>query len=283
MSLTTDHNGAGEVFRVVLNTPDTQAEIPAVEIERNIVRNQKRDLPRLHLLPEWGKFKPGPVALVAGGPSLNKTLDELRQIPVIVACGSSHDHLVDLGIYPAWCVICDPNEITAKFLTKPVLGCKYLIATGCPQSVFDALEGYEVILWNNSGTDQALFNGEPMIQGGCTVTLRAWSIFIALGWQDIHFFGLDSSFPTFEENHAYEYGPYEVSPRSKARVAPAGAPPGSMEGREFETTDGWMCQALHFREQVANFANLCRVTVHGDGLIAEIMHQAEILAKQKEN
>lgn len=253
----------GVVFHPILNIPDTQCAEPDEVLARNVAKRLDSDLPRLHHLPGYGKFKPGPLAIVAGGPSLNKTLDDLCEIGPKMVCGSAHDHLVSLGIVPDYAVICEPDAIAVNYLKNPVPSCKYLIASSCHDNLFERLEGFDVTIWNSAGIDPSNFRGEPMIQGGCTVTLRALNIAIVLGHLNLHFFGLDSSFE--DAGHAYEANWEDQTP---IEVQVGGK-------RVFKTTKAWLAQALHFQEQLKQTGWMFEPTIHGDGLIAEIVKQTK--------
>ncbi len=259
------------VFFPIENQIDTY--LPCVNTaERNIRANIGRALPKLHERPDFGKWKGGPMAIVAGGPSLRRTCWELPQFENIMVCGTPHDFLLSLGIVPTHAVFCESietlNEGTLDYLRRPQPACEYFVASSCHPRVFEALKDYRVCMWNNyGGVDDAAFNGEPAITGGCTVTLRAINIAIALGFYDLHFFGLDSSYEDEKHNHAYAVGPATMAEKTiPVRV-------GSADGREFKTNPTFLAQAHHFQEMVS--IGLFRPFVHGDGLIAEIMRQRE--------
>lgn len=257
----------GGAFHPILNIPDTRTTVSDEVYARQVTKWLRSSLPRLHQMPGYGKYKgPDPIAIVAGGPSLNKTLDELSCMQTIMVCGTAHDHLVSLGFMPDYAVIADPHPVVGGFIKAPIDGCNYLVSSACDDSVFKSLEGYQVTLWNSAGIDFKYFQGEPVVQGGCTVTLRALNIAIVLGYLNQHFFGFDSSFEDGAETHSYECPEYEEV--RKVRV-------GGEDGRVFLTNTTWLCQALHFQEQLRKTAHLFKPTVHGDGLIAEIMKQAE--------
>ena len=98
---------------------NTEAATPATDAVENIRINGRRGLPRVEDIPGWREPKDWPVALAGGGPSIKHHLDTLRQFPTIVACGSSHDYLMEQGIIPTFAVMCDPDTITAAYVTKP--------------------------------------------------------------------------------------------------------------------------------------------------------------------
>lgn len=267
--------GNPPVFHVIEKSLDTVAEARSEDIVENIRHNMERDIPRLHHRIDFGKTKgKTPLAIVAGGPSLRTTMHELCGFDDIMVVGSTHDFLVS-DFAPKYAVVCDPSPVAGDYIQRPVHGCCYMLSSSADPALFDRLlsKGHDVCMWNcSSGLSDPLFKGEPAIQGGCTVTLRAINMAIVLGYYDIHLFGFDSSFPDDENHHAYSHA-HETSERILVRV-------GGDNGRVFLTTPGWLAQATHFQEQLKGTGMMFHPTVHGDGLIAEIMRCAEEMAKQ---
>jgi hypothetical protein len=257
----------GTVFRPILNIPDTRCGFSEDELGANVAKRFEAGYPRLHSMEGYGKYKgTNPLAIVTGGPSLNKTHWRLNEYKTIMVCGSAHDHLVNMGYKPDYAVICDADPSVPENYRRPVKTCKYLLASSCHDSIFEALAGHDVTIFHNAGIDPKHYRGEPYIQGGCTVTLRALNVAIVLGYLDHHYFGFDSSFEDFEHHHAYSYGSDEDVIRVRV---------GGEGGRVFLTTPTWLCQALHFQEQLRKTGHLFSPTVHGDGMIAEIMRCAK--------
>jgi hypothetical protein len=237
-------------------------------IETNVRSSMARGLPMLHDLSGYGKWKGRPIALAAGGPSLNRTLDDLRAFDVVMACGSAHDHLVKSGVRLAYAVHCDPDPVGVEFFKSPQSGCRYLVASMCDPALFDRLQGFDVTVWHNrGGVPDQFYHPHPIIEGGCSVTLRALNIAIMLGYHDIHFFGFDSSFD--DDHHAYDFtvdgADLETSDVTLVKVN---------NNRVFKTNLGLLAQATHFQECAKNYGHLFNPTVHGDGLIAEMMKPA---------
>lgn len=254
--------GADSLEFAPVGVLDTKCSTSDGKVRSNVEINIRRDLPRLHQLPDYGKWKKPPLAIVAGGPSLNSSHDELEQFEHVMVCGSAHDPLIDLGFVPEFAVLCDAHPSEADCVKLADNRCTYFIASMCDPLVFDALEEQHVVMWHNFQGDLSIFGDETpyAIMGGCTVTLRALNIALMLGWNDLHFFGFDSSFPSEGPEYAYEGNP----PSGKRILARAG-------GRVFETTTAWLAQATHFREMCLNMGFMFRPTIHGDGLIAEMM------------
>lgn len=268
MELTSQALGedAGEpVFSPILGL-NTKCNTSASIVRANIATNRQRDVPRLHELPMYGKYRHGEtIAIVGGGPSLNDTLDELTKIETVMVCGSAHDYVVAQGLSPRYAVMCDADKSEADFITRPLHSCTYLVASCCDPSVFDALAGYDVVMWDNDQGDHEIFGADARhaIQGGCTVTLKAINIAIMLGYIGRHhFFGFDSSFTDAE----YAYGGNPTNGRPLLV---------KVSGRIFSSTTGWLAQAANFRDMVLAMPHFFTPTVHGDGLIAAMIQNGD--------
>ena len=113
-----------------LTKVNTVAATPSTVAFENILKNLDKTSARLDKLPEFKVLKgKSPIALVGGGPSLKTTLDELREFKVTIACGSSYDYLIDQGIIPTYCTVCDPDPITANYITKAHPNTCFLVAS----------------------------------------------------------------------------------------------------------------------------------------------------------
>jgi hypothetical protein len=255
-------------FRRIRATSSMAME--ASTVEDNIKAAMTRNLPPFWGLPQVFKFKgQTPIAIVGGGPTLAQTIDELRSFRHVMVCGSAHDHVVAQGIEPEYCVLLDPDPITCNYIRTPVPTCTYLVASMCDASVFEQLKHYPVAVWHCAGgVDPSIYNSEPAIGGGCTVTLRALSIAIILGYRHQHYFGFDSCFQG-GEHHAY--AAEDVAKPVDVRV--------SETGRTFLASGYMLAQATQFQDALRTQGHLFEPTIHGDGLIAEIMRQGRIKAE----
>lgn len=232
-------------------------------VRRNIDKSFKRGLKKFHEHPALWQPKDGPLAIVAGGPSLNSTF-KLAHGMTVMASGSAHDHAVRLGLKLDYCVIVDPDPVAANYVRQPQSGCQYLITSQCDDAVFEALKDHDVWVWHSGGfgkdEDDRVFRKEPRFGGGCTVTLRALVLGIALGYWDQHFFGFDSCV-TPDEHHAYQSeaidGIHDVRVVGSNRV--------------FYAAPYMRAQASQFQDALRYHGKLFRPTVYGDGLIAEIL------------
>lgn len=198
---------------------------------------------------------------MAGGPSLNDTIGELRQFRNIMVCGSAHDHIVSLGIKPTYSVFCDAGS-AIPFFKRKQKDCTYLLATQCDPALFDHLSDCQITMWDLNGfVDASEFNGRGRINGGTTAALRAPSLALVLGFSDFHLFGVDSSFDNDVGRHAYDYeDETEGAPFVYAKV----------NERVFLTTKQFIAQAQDFQQICTNYGTMFSVKVYGDSLMAEV-------------
>jgi hypothetical protein len=239
-------------------------------LKHNIETNLKRPLPRFTDRPGFMMCKGEPLAIVAGGPSVKKLIPRIAEFKNILVCGSAHDFLISQGIVPTYAVASDADP--SGYLNNPHKKTTYLLASQCKPEVFDALEGYKVEMWNLRGQiapeyeeDLAFFQGEGTISWGCTVTLNAIQISMMLGFQDLHFFGLDSCYANDGSSHAYA-GPGEDN-KIWVEIGE--------ERQCFLTSLAWMAQAEQFFRLVEVDGRYFHSTIHGGGLIAEMVRQGE--------
>lgn len=235
-------------------------------------RNLMQGLPTLEDSGELGLERVHPIAVVGGGPSLADTLDELKDFPgPVMACGSAHDYLVEQGVRIDYTVVMDPDPIMASYLKQPS-DCRYLVASHVAPHVLFALEGRAVYLFGAGGTFELKdFGPIPIVNvGGRTVGTRGMGVALGLGFKNLHLFGFDSCLRG-EAVHAYENpddAEFDVLIRGSARTV-------YCNGRKFKCASYMLGQATDFQKFLGNWGDLLNVTVHGDGLLAEIMKAAE--------
>jgi hypothetical protein len=220
--------------------------------------SKKLGLPRITEIPLPMKEH---LAIVAGGPSLNDTYKDVAKFDDVMTCGSVHDYAITLGIKAKWHLECDPYLPQIKCY-KTHSDANYLIASRCSPNLFHKLRDRKVYLWHmwEQELGKKPYKGEMAFVCGATVTLAAIPIGMSLGYKHLHFFGFDSSFETFDKNHAYEM--VEFCEPIQVRV---GDP---ITGKTFNTTATWAGQAQQF-EQMRNHWPF-KATIYGNGLIAEM-------------
>lgn len=248
----------------------------------NVKRNVQKSFKKVSDLKDFGVVKPNyqPIALVGGGPSIKSELDNLRKFQAsgfpVLACGSSHDYLVSQGIVPDYCVLCDPDPITAAYTKRHNEDTKYLVALSCDELVFEVLKDRQVYVWNCKSDDAAeqvnpYIGGHIDIIGGCTVGLRSIPIAMSLGYTNVHFWGFDSCMGSGDAHHAYEF---ETDKEEVGVVYPVRF--GDVkdnkpeEGGKYYMCSGYqLAQAVHFQAFLQQFGMAFTPTFHGEGMLGD--------------
>jgi Protein of unknown function DUF115 len=225
-------------------------------------------LPRVEHMEEMREGIP--IAIVGGGPSLNETFRGIEPFRKVMVCGSAHDHAIRLGIKPTWVVVCDPDPIMALYLKEPSPGTKYLVASACAQEVFDVLSGRDIAIWNCSDEliDSAKWEDQGLLfGGGCTVLSRAIWIAGVFGYWNMHFFGCDNSIRA-DAHHAYDF---KTPGEETGEIVPIQI---TLDGPEYLVPNYLVGQIFDLRTIIFSNQHRIQVTVHGDGLFAAMMAEA---------
>jgi hypothetical protein len=213
------------------------------------------------------------VAIAGGGPSLDDTFDELKQlyddgVPV-VSLNGSHDYLIERGIKPRLHMQLDARQFNKRFVENWQEGIKYFIASQSHPDVFDTLDGADVTVFHCVSSDKELEHLESLgrsvgfVGGGSTIMLRALILMRTLGFHKMEIFGFDSCCMN-DEHHAYAQ---DENHNGSVTVVKVG-------GRDFFCY-GWMHeQAKGFVKTVKTYGNMFDLNIHGDGLIAHIIKTA---------
>lgn len=239
------------------------------ELIRNIKKNIQRDTIRFMSLPGLLMARNQPLAIVAGGPSLDNHLDKIREFDQVMVCGSAHDHLVDAGIIPSFAIAVDANRDAVDYFSKPQQKTSYLLSSQCNPNMFDHLESYKVAMWHFKGqvTDDSVYNGEPQINWGCMIGVMSLQLALYLGFQHLHFFGFDCSYAG-DEHHAYDVGKYAAETDEKKQIY-------KVKGREFTSTMALIAQMEHLFDVFASSdGSYLKGTVYGDGMWANVIKES---------
>lgn len=232
-------------------------------------QNIQRDLPWF----DGVRHQEGPAILVGGGPSLADTWGQIKyqqfRKGTVFALNGAHDWLIEHDIIPDYHILLDSRPGNSGFVSKPHRRVRYLVSAFCHPSVFEALEGYRVMLWMND-----MEGVRPMVEritdrpvclvgGGATVGMKAMFMVYLMGFKKLHFHGFDSSYRD-DANHAYQQ-PMNAA-ESRVRILAA--------GREFVCAPWMAKQAKEFQGQARKLMDLgCEISVFGDGLIPWIVQQ----------
>ena len=252
---------------------ETKTLIEPEHLAKNITANLGRNLPRFVNRLGFGQIRNEPLAIVCAGPTLVDTVDRVRDFEHVLVCGSAHDFLVRQGIIPNYAVVCDGGKEDKGNLSLPQKETAYLIASQCDPSLFDHLSDFHVELWHYRGQatktpeeEAVLLNGEPSISWGSSVGIVAISLARMLGFQHLHFFGLDSSYG----DHGLSHHCCKIAGSMEYQKTPV-----KIGGRTFITDLALIEQASQFCRYVETEYQFLHSTIHGDGLLAAMIRHGE--------
>jgi len=145
-------------------------------------------------------FKGKKAVLVSSGPSLDKTVDalkELRKKYFILAVGSAYKVLKTKGIEPHAVVISDPqNEVYRQLegldLSKPLI----YLSTACYQAVRHH-KGLKIAAFQKGYPKAEMYakqNGCQLVDTGGSVATTAFDILIKMGFSEIVLLGQDLAY-----------------------------------------------------------------------------------------
>ena len=218
------------------------------------------------------------IVLVGGGPSLEDTFDELRDLyfqgAKVVTVNGSYAWCLERNIRPSAHVLLDARPENARFVQPNVPQCKYLLASQCAPETWAAVEGRpEVWIWHAVAPDNtvlkptldAYYAGQWMpTPGGTTVIMRALLLLRAMGFLRFDLFGVDSCY-MHGKGHAYEQPENATDKAYAFNVHPTGHPELS---RTFMCAP-WMAKQLEcFLQSIRLHGHQFLLNVHGDGLLA---------------
>lgn len=236
---------------------------PAEVVRSQFIQNVERDLPWLE---QAQTLKDGPLAIVAGGPSLAHRWPEIHSLNAdVMALNNAYSFLLDRHITPDYFMLLDARQDNVEFLRK-TSDTHHFIAAQCHPDVFDALLGEKVTLYLTTlpyARELTAHIAKPkaLVAGTVgTVGMKALCLAYALGYRELHLFGYDSSYAD-GAHHAFEQTLNDESKTIDAWV----------DGQRFVTTPTLAHQVDEFCGFVGGMVKHYGMTVelHCDGLLAK--------------
>ena len=254
---------------VINNTPD---EI----IERNIRINSAKPL-------EWLKAHDphdGVAVIVGGGPSINEELDNIRKLvesgATVFAMNAASQWLRERGIAVDYQCIIDAKEETAMLVDPDAMN--HLIGSQVDPKTMDAINS--PIVWHlEIGEVEKFFpedrrkkGGYVLLGGGAAVGNSSMCAAYALGFRELHIFGMDSCHKE-GESHAYPQDINRFIPTTEV----------SWGGRKFTASVAMKSQAERFQITARGLKDMgCQLHVYGDGLLQTMYHTDASLLTEEE-
>jgi SAM-dependent methyltransferase len=274
---------ACRIYCTAWRTTEDIVKIGSVNVEEAILNEQVRT----NIEGGWQQMMPfdkqqRELVLLAGGPSLNDSVDEIKALradgAAIVTVNGTYNWALEHGMEPSLQIVMDARQFNSRF-TKPVTPyTKYLIASQAHPDALAGLPKDRTWLWH-SGISQE--NADLVIErtgtffpipGGSTVVMRAIPLLVIMGFSQIHLFGFDScvkpmdakvsGWPAPFTHHAYEQSENDGDP-----TMPVTTP----DGKVFQCLPWMVAQATEFIGLIKFLGDQVELSVHGDGLIAHIV------------
>jgi hypothetical protein len=224
--------------------------------------------------------QPARVCLVGGGPSLEHTVDELRQLyfegAKIVTVNGSYQWCIERNFFPSAQIVLDARASNARFVDPAVPRCQYIIASQCHPDTWATVQGRDnVWIWHAAGPDSvhkplldAYYLGNwTQSPGGTTVIMRALTLLRVLGYVRMDLFGVDSCVMG-GKHHAYAQPENDGDAIHPFTLAPPDRP---------ELARTFLCTAWHakqlecFLQTIRLYGDSLLLNVNGDGLLAHAL------------
>jgi len=213
------------------------------------------------------------VMIVGGGPSLSGQLNVIRARresgQKLITLNGAYNWATANGLSVSAQIMCDAREFNRRFLEPVQPQTKYLLASQCHPSAYDAVPAERTWQWHTTAENIVDILNEEVdewfaVPGGCTVLLRAIPLMRMLGYRSFHLFGCDSCLGEDDSHHAYS------QPENDGQLVI----PATIGGRVFRCHPWQIAQAWEFIELIRHMGNLFEIEVHGGGLLAHILEHA---------
>ena len=199
--------------------------VPPEQIERNQAFWRGLGLKRVY----FGYPHEEKIAIVGGGRSIHRTWDEIRKFSHVLAINATRKTLLQYGVDATFLSV-DPLPVVAEFAQGAT---KAIVATRCDPSVYEALKGAEIRIFDTPGD-------VPMLSATASTAVP---LVMKMGFRQACFFGCESSYTGF--SHADRHEDREVI---KVRA----------DGKEFITAPDYFFMAREMAQQIrANPGVIC--------------------------
>ena len=221
------------------------------------------------------------VAILGGGPSLEHTVDELREVlfegALLVTVNGAYQWAIEHNFKPKAQVVCDARESNARFVDPEIPDCRYYLASQCHPQTWAAVKGRPLVgIYHAMGPedsehkkflDSYYLGNWQGVAGGTTVTSRALGLLRMLGYLRFHLFGVDSCF--FDRvHHAYAQPENDRDKVLTVKAAPTGHD--ELE-RSFQVAPWHLKQVEDMLRFIKVNGDKFLLNIHGDGLLAHVV------------
>lgn len=145
------------------------------------------------------KYKNKPAIIVSAGPSLEKNIDQLKELNndmLIISGGRTLRSLIDKGINPGLLAVADPGEISYELVEGYIenLNIPLLFYEGTNEKVVSNHKGEKIFFSNNSFIDRISEKNLIQFSSGGSVSHSMTSCALLFGCNPIIFIGQDLAY-----------------------------------------------------------------------------------------
>ncbi|MDA8233888.1 MAG: DUF115 domain-containing protein [Clostridia bacterium] len=183
-------------------------------LQENLKSNMSycQGIPRIEEL--FGRFTSIPIVLVAGGPSLDDELENLRYFAkrnkgLIIAVGTSLKPLIEKGITPHLAIITDPQPIVKEQIRGLKLHVPLIILPTVHPVVIESYAGLKILACQKGldSINELCSDDSILVETGGSVTTTMLDIALKMGGDPLVFIGVDLAYPggkTHASNTMYQ-------------------------------------------------------------------------------
>lgn len=254
---------------------DIQVETPGLssEIAARMARNEARSLP--DAIPHRSCI------IVSSGPSarseaLWERLSDARlggdpeRIPV-VALNGALSLFGDRDLSPDYWACCDPQDLVNDFVPlDPPRGLTYLLATKCPENLFNRLKTHIVETWRVAEPDIPETPGLMHVPTAVSITLVAQSLMRFKGFTRFEHYGWDCCYVD-GRHHACDQPEPPVERLTFDLRDGTPEEPGPLIA-QYDINGSWLAELKDAITQAHNMRVMgYSIVVHGNGLVANAL------------
>jgi hypothetical protein len=223
--------------------------------------------------------RPRTCIIVGSGPSARHPAlwDRLDADPkgiTTVACNGAYSVFAEYGHTPTYWTCCDPQDEVLNFLPEnPNPRINYLLATKCPESLFDKLIAADCFVraWRLDDMDRSL--GKLHVMSAVSITLVTQNLMRLMGFHRFEMYGWDCCYID-GQHHASDQPEPEMP--IDFRIADEET---DATMHEFRITGAWAAELNDAVTQAHNFSAMgYELIVHGPGAVGALLRAKKLIA-----
>ncbi len=247
-------------------------------LDARMARNDARGLPEA--VPHKS------CCIIGSGPSARHEAlwDFIKANPEIptVACNGALSLFIERNMAPTYWTCCDPQEAEVlNFLAEPLpRETIYLLATKCPESLFERLRSHDVRTWRLD--DMAKSFEKVHITCAVSITLVTMSLMRFMGYHKFEMFGWDCCYLDGQHHASAQPEPEQPIPfviEDWSNEMIVGRYYGTVKDIVFDVCGSWVAELHDACVQAHNYQAMgYEIAVHGPGAVATLLRAKKLIA-----